>query len=81
MYKNLVVVKRGREEVKNGALHLGSVVHNVLNMRHKGQWHALGSEHAQIKTGVCMQQVPLQTQQLRTTRPTIMALKTHSLGG
>ena len=34
-------MKRGREEVKKkGTWHLGSAIHNVLNMRHKGRWHA-----------------------------------------
>ena len=48
--KRLVVVKRGTEEVKEGAWHLGSTAHNVLKMRHKGRWHAFGSEHAQIRS-------------------------------
>ena len=57
VYNTLVVVKMGREEVPKGAWHLGSVVHNVLNMRHKGPWHAFGSEHAQISSGVRLQQL------------------------
>ena len=42
---------------KKGAWHLGSVVHNVLNTRHKGRWHAFGGELALIGTGPCLQQV------------------------
>ena len=81
LYKRLMVVKRGGGEMQKGAWHLGSIVHNVLNMRHKGRWHAFGSEHAQISLGVCLQQLPQQTQRLITTRPTIMVLGTQSLGG
>ena len=72
-------MKRGREGVKRGAWHLGSVVHNVLNMRHKGWWVAFGSEHAQIGTGVRLQQLSQQTQGLMAI--TIMVLETHSFGG
>ena len=61
LYNKLVVVKKGREEVKKWAWHLGSVVHNVLNMCHKGRWHAFGSEHAQISTRVRLQQLLQQT--------------------
>ena len=67
--------------MKKGAWHLGSTVHNVLNMHHKGWWHAFGSEHAQISTGVRLQQLPQQTEGLKTTGPTIMVLETQSLGG
>ena len=52
MYNRLVVVRKGREEVKKGAWHLGSAIHNVLNMRHKGRWHVFCNEHAQISTWV-----------------------------
>ena len=81
LHNRLVVVKKGTEEVKNGAWHLGSVVHNVLGMHHKGRWHAFGSEHAQISIGVHLQQLPQQTQGLITTRPTVMVLEIQSLGG
>ena len=74
-------MKRGTEEVKKGAWHLGSIVHNVLKMRHKGRWHAVGSEHAQISIRGCLQQLAQQIQQLITTRLTVMVLKTQSLGG
>ena len=33
-----------------------------MNMHHKGQWHAFGSEHAEIGIGVRLQQLPQQTQ-------------------
>ena len=32
--------------MKKGSWHPVRDVHNVLNMRHKGRWHAFGSEHA-----------------------------------
>ena len=47
-----VAVRKTREQVKKGAWHLQGIVHNILNMRHKARWHALGSEHAQISTRV-----------------------------
>ena len=54
VYNRLVVVRRGREEAKKGAWHLGSVVHNVLNMHHKGRWHVFNCEHAQsVLRSVC----------------------------
>ena len=36
MYVCIVLVEKGRREVKKGAWHIGSTVHNILNMRHKG---------------------------------------------
>ena len=74
-------MKRGRHELKKKAWHLGSAVHNVLNMRHKGRWHAFNNEHAQIGIGVRLQQLPQQTQRLISTPPAIMVLETQSLGG
>ena len=32
----LLAVRKGREEEKKGAWHLGSIVHNVRNMCNKG---------------------------------------------
>ena len=43
------------------ALHIGSAIHNVLNMRHKGLRHAFSGELAQISTGVRLQQSVQQT--------------------
>ena len=68
VYDRLVVVTKGRGErlwtpkkKGGGAWHLGGAIYNVLNMRHKGRWHAFGGELAQIGTGVCLQQLMQQT--------------------
>ena len=66
LYNMLVLVTLGRGERRwscppKKVLHLGSVVHNVLNMRHKGWWHAFGSEVAQISTRIRLQQLVPQT--------------------
>ena len=37
MYNSLAVGRKGREEVKKGAWHLGSSIHVVLDMCHKGR--------------------------------------------
>ena len=61
----LVVVTQGRGErqwkPKKGAWHLGSTLHNVLNMRQKSWWHALSSELAQMGTGARMRLLPVVT--------------------
>ena len=46
------------------AWHLESVVHNVLNVRHKGRWHAFNGELGQIGTRVRLQRLLQQTQGL-----------------
>ena len=81
MYNRLVVVRKGREEVRKGAWHPESVVHNVLNMCHKGRWHWFGGELAQIGTGVRLQRLLQQTSGLITACPTIKALETQRVGG
>ena len=43
------------ETTQKWALRLGSIVHNVLNMRHKGLPHVFSGEFAQITTGVRLQ--------------------------
>ena len=37
VYDRLDVGRKGRGEVKKGAWHLDSAIHNVLNMCHKGR--------------------------------------------
>ena len=46
---------------KKRALHLGSVVHNMLNMRHKGLRPAFNGELARIRIGIRLQQLVRQT--------------------
>ena len=49
------------EPPQKWALHLGSVVHNVLKVYHKGLRHAFSCELAQISTRVRLQQLVQQT--------------------
>ena len=66
--------------MKKEAWHLGSDVHNVLTMRHRGGWHVFGNEHAHISFGVRLQ-ILHQIERLITIHPTIMVFETKTLGG
>ena len=40
---------------KKAAWHLGSIAHNVLNIRHKDGWHVFSSALARIGIRACRQ--------------------------